>query len=121
MNRLYIPRTSETPMVDFRPSGVLWIAGNSYPLYTCEFFEELSQWSLSFLALQPPEVEIHLALLYCNDTFAKYLLTLLKEFKNSLNLKIHLFWYGEEGDEDMAFLREVLEECLEMEFEFLEV
>jgi hypothetical protein len=119
MDTLFIPTTKSTPMVDFRPSGMLWIAGNAYPLDAGEFFSPLDPWVDAFLCLPPREVEMHLVLNYCNDSFAKYLLMMLKKFEYSWKENLKIFWYSEAGDEDMDYLREVLEECLKMKFEFL--
>ena len=117
MERLYIPATLETPLVDFNPDGNLWIKGRAYPVDGPGFFEDIINWFSVFCTYQPVEIVLNIEISYHNDTFSKYMLSVLQILKkNCATYKIN--WYYEEWDDDILFLGEMLSAVSGVDFTF---
>jgi len=119
MNRLNIPATKYTPLIDFDPkSRLLVIQGESYPENTAEFYAPVIGWikdNLSLLASEPTIVEMEIV--YFNSSSSKVLMDIFELFEDQAKagkrLKVNWIYdadnesaqeYGEEFQEDLEHL-----------------
>lgn len=119
MNRLTIPATKYTPLIDFDPqSRNLVIQGESYPENTAEFYAPIISWikdNLSLLASEPTTVNMEI--IYFNSSSSKVLMDIFELFEDQAKAgkRIKVNWifdadnesaqeYGEEFQEDLEHL-----------------
>lgn len=79
MHNLQIARTKYTLAVDFNAdTGVLEMAGSSYPENTLEFFQPVFDWLEEFAAKPGQPVTLRLRLNYLNTSSSKCILEVLE-------------------------------------------
>jgi hypothetical protein len=103
MEDLRIEKGQRTPSVHFEKKGELRIEGRSTPENTVEFYEVLISWIKDLRKTKPTNMNMHVNLEFFNTSSSKLLINifrLVEKFKNE-NLEPNIFWYYEEGDEDM--------------------
>ena len=121
MKDLIIEPTKKTPGVDLS-NGVLLFYGRSIIENTRDFYEPIFAWVCEYMENPSEITAVTLKLEYIDAPSVKSLLnmlTLLKEVSNR-ELVFMVNWYYMYGDLEMLQLGTILQERLEMEFDFNE-
>lgn len=109
MNKLFLPKTQNTPLVNFdSTSGQFAMEGRSIPENPGEFYDNLIDWLVEYFKSPAPKTIFNVNLDYVNSGSSKYLLGLFRIFKNSYaaGCDIEINWYYEEDDEAIESLGE---------------
>ena len=119
MDSLFIESTKITPKVDFKNTGVFVLEGKSCPVNVNTFYNPIFQW-IDDVSIE--EVNFDINLEYINSASVKKIFELLRHLDSNKNIKnIKIFWYYEEGDDDLLETGQVLEELLtRLEFKYCE-
>lgn len=124
MEILSIAETKTSPGVEFNLiSGVLSIKGISIPEYPKDFFEPLLAAIDRYRERIQYTTEINIALYYFNSGTARYLLHILRTFKNITNSdgKLTINWYYDDGDADQLETARDIEAVADVSFNFIAV
>lgn len=133
MKNLIIPGTDFTPKVNFIvDTGYLELAGVSRPEDVAGFYEEILDWlkelensvvEKSALRYNLAELKLEIKLSYFNSSSSKYLIMMLRHFKNLIDsgIQVKIDWFYEEGDDKMMEDGEDLAEAVELEFNYIEM
>ena len=133
MKNLIISETDFTPRVNFIiDSGHLELTGVSRPEDVAGFYEEILDWlgelensvlGKSESKYNVSELKLEIKLSYFNSSSSKYLIMVLKHFKNLIGggVKVEVNWFYEEGDDKMLEDGEDLADAVELEFNYIEV
>ncbi len=106
---LQILPTNETPLVDFKPDGNLWIIGRFIPLDGHLFFSDLIEW-IEELCQDPPKlIQLNIEIIYHNDAASKALMQLIKTLQNA-DVNFNIDWYCKDDDDEVSFLGEMMSE-----------
>ncbi len=109
MDKLFLPKTQNTPSVNFDPgTGQFAMEGRSIPENPGEFFDSLMDWLDEYFKSPAPKTVFNLNLDYVNSGSSKYLLGLFRIFKNNyaIGADIEINWFYEEDDEAIESLGE---------------
>lgn len=104
MENLFIEGTKTKPKINFDlDTGILEIAGESYPENALEFFKPIYEWLSVFFSEYKNPVIFNFKLTYFNTSSSKAILDLLDLIEQNFKkgLKIEVNWYFEEDDEDI--------------------
>ena len=104
MRSLHIASTKYTPQVAFDPdTGVLELAGSSYPENAMEFFRPINAWLEEFVAATDKPIVVNLAFDYLNTTSSKCILDLLEIIGRygRRSGRVAVNWQYDKNDEDM--------------------
>ena len=121
MDDLYIEATKKTPGVDLS-NGVLEFTGRSMIDNTRDFYEPIYTWSCKYLE-DPAEVTVvSMKLEYIDASSVKSLMNLLQLLKGveERGMVFMVNWYYRYGDLEMLQLGAIIQDRLEMEFDFTE-
>jgi hypothetical protein len=121
MRDLIIEPTKKTPGVDLS-NGVLLFYGRSMIDQTRDFYEPIYAWVCEYLENPSEITAVTLKLEYIDAASVKSILNLLMLLKGveSRDLVFMVNWYYMYGDLEMLQLGSILQERLEMEFDFNE-
>ena len=123
MDDLLLKKTSNSPEVQFiSSSGVLNIEGRSIPEDPGEFYQHLLGWLNEYFIKPRPKTILNVKLEYINSGSSKYLLELLRIFREHHNNGKDLLikWYFEEGDESIEELGQHYQQTMQIPFEIIE-
>lgn len=99
-NKLIIPRTNQTPQVEFDfEKGTLSIRGKIVPENPIAFFEQVSKATEEYLKANPGNFEINMQLDYFNTVSSKMLSKFFQKVISSG--KPILNWYYEKDDVEL--------------------
>jgi hypothetical protein len=117
MNRLVLEGSPSTPSVDFDPgTGLLRIAGESFPENAAKFYAPLLDWIREFMAQKEiPPVMLECDILYFNSSTSKILMNLFDvlESQSLLGRGVAVRWLCRPGNETAAECGEEFKEDLE--------
>ena len=103
MNDLYLPRTPQSPEVDFRfGQNTLSMTGEAYPENAKEFFQPILRALEAYLAaVNGEEIEFNFRLTYFNSAATKMLFNLFDMLNASASTRnrVILNWYHDEEDD----------------------
>jgi hypothetical protein len=98
MNPVNLKPTATTPAITISEQ-TLSISGRSIPLSEPKFFDPYIEWAKN---LKCEELRVDIKLEYMNSSSAKKLLQLLKSLDTNKDIySLKIFWYYEEGDEEL--------------------
>jgi len=110
--------TEKIPTVTFNPKdGTLILEGRSFPENPKIFYDDI--FKKVEKELKTNFLKITMKLDYINSGSAKCILTLFEKLNIISN--IYVTWISEEGDEDIIDLGKILQDSLNISFEFKEV
>lgn len=124
MRKINIKETSKTPRIVFDGDvGVLELYGRSIPENSLEFFEPLHEWLVEYSQNAQEKTIIEMKLEYFNTSSSKCILDLFKrlESMNGIVTDVHVNWYYESDDEDMAEAGEDYVAIVDLPFKLIEV
>jgi len=113
MENLVLAATNSTPRVDFdATTGVISLAGESYPENAFEFYRPLLAWVRGLLAARDGAVTAEIALSYLNTSSIKSVMDLLDllDAAHRGGRQVAVYWRYEEDNERA---REMIEEFRE--------
>jgi len=129
MEKLFIEETKSTPEIDFNPSTrTFTITGQSRPENVTEFYDPILEW-LKGLANEVgagqhkgEALTFEFKLEYFNSASSKVILDILKQIKEIqiLSGEVEVFWYVDEGDEDIQNAGEEMSKIVKLPFIFME-
>ena len=113
MDNLQIAKTKYTMEIDFnKDTGVLDMAGSSYPENALDFFAPIINWIKDYISQIEKQMVMNIRLNYLNTSSTKCILDIFEILdqyhKSGGDVKIN--WYYAEDDED---IRETGEELCE--------
>lgn len=115
MNDLHIPSTQATPSVDSdAASGLLCLAGDSYPENSFEFFGPIIQWIETFLREQSSPLRLELRIVYMNTSSVKAMMDIfdMLEEAHRQGQPVSVAWYYDPRNERVLDLAdEFREDC----------
>jgi hypothetical protein len=123
MDDLILKRTYNSPAVAFiADRGDLSIEGRSIPEDPGEFFENLIEWVNDYFLNPASKTSVSIKLEYINSGSSKYMLELLRIFKNNheSGKPVQVKWFYEEGDESIQELGLHYEQTIQLPFEHIE-
>ncbi len=134
MEGINIAATEQTPKIVLDPSKRIFeIEGESRPENVHDFFSPILEKLRSYMKSVDNEFHrdifmelpftAHFKLMYFNSSSAKFISDILFIFKKYLDkgLKIKIYWYYSEGDEDLRDVGEDLAEMTAFPFYFVMV
>ena len=114
IERLTSSPTGSTPEVDFDPaSGVLRLAGESYPENAFEYFRPLLAWVSAFVDGSDTPIVAEIGLSYLNTSSIKSVMDLLDllEAAHRAGRNVTLRWsYAEDNERALEMIEEFKEE-----------
>lgn len=122
MNNLTLEATKVTPKVHFdATTGVLEIAGDSYPEHSLQFYQPVFKWLDDFIQQTAVPITFHFKLSYFNTSSSKCILNILEKLEEAYRdgRQVRLHWHYREDDEDIRESGEEFAEDLSLTFEFV--
>lgn len=121
MDDLYIEPTKKTPGVDLS-NGVLSFTGRSMIENTRDFYEPIYAWVCKYLEAPAEITVVSMKLEYIDAASVNSLMNLLTLLKavEERGLVFMVNWYYSYGDLEMLQLGAIIQDRLEMEFDFTE-
>ncbi|MBI2967167.1 MAG: DUF1987 domain-containing protein [Bacteroidetes bacterium] len=124
MDKLIIPETPRTPMVNFDPdAGIFEIRGRSIPENPEKFYTPLVEWLDRYTVKQDCPVTVKVLLYYYNTASSKRVVELFRKLdevhKKGTIMKI--IWEYERGDDDARWDGETMAKIISVPFEFVEI
>lgn len=135
MKPLIIKSTEITPSIEFNPDTEVYeIGGESRPESVREFYEPILTW-LDNYAIELSKrtdliknenfsIKMNFKLEYFNSSSAKYFLDILKKMISKFHnqgINVKVFWYYEDGDDDMQEAGEELSHMVKFPFKYIAV
>ncbi|MDX2360103.1 MAG: DUF1987 domain-containing protein [Crocinitomicaceae bacterium] len=124
MEKFHLEGSPKTPTVTFdADNGVLELRGRSIPENSVEFYGPLNDWLEKYESSPSPKTTLDMKLEYFNTSSSKCILDLFKRLEkmNGHDTNVHVNWYFETEDEDMAEAGEDYEAIVELPFSIIEV
>lgn len=122
MENLQIKKTKYTMEVNFnKDSGILEMAGSSYPENALDFFGPIIDWIKEYIASVKKELALNIRLNYLNTSSTKCILDIfeiLDQYHQSGG-KVKINWYYAEDDEDIMETGEELAEDFDFPIQFI--
>lgn len=114
IEKIHYAATSSTPTVDFDPeTGVLQLAGESYPENAFDFYRPLLAWVSAYAERGTSPIVAELALSYLNTSSIKSVMDLLDllEAAHRSGRTVTVRWsYPEDNDRALEMIEEFKEE-----------
>jgi hypothetical protein len=104
MTNLSIAESKTTPNISFDAStGVLSIAGESYPDSALQFYQQVLDWLHQFVAESTVPIVLNMKFTYFNTSSSKCILDILSilETAHSTGRAVTVNWHYRKDDEDM--------------------
>ncbi len=120
MEKLYIPKTDETPEVNFDPAGNIFeMSGKSLPEDVTDFFDKVVNWLEEYAKNPNDETVFDFKLTYFNTATAKLIFDILNALESisENGKKVLIKWHYSEKDEDMKNAGVEYEDLVEVDFE----
>jgi hypothetical protein len=123
MERLEFQPTQKTPYVLLDPSGKVKFKGRSIPEDVSLFYEDILDWVIAYATSPSAETVIDIEMEYLNSGTSKYMLRILKKFKEveKEGFGVKIRWVYEEGDDDIQERGEYYASILDLDIEFVEI
>ena len=124
MKILEIESTAITPNVFFNPDeGILKIEGRSIPENPEEFYRKLKLWLKEYFLSPQDHTDVKFLLEYVNSGSTKFLLEIMRLFKEQVDLgtSIQIRWYFEDEDEAIEELGEHFVEMVQIPIELIPI
>ena len=124
MEKFYLDPSAKTPLIDFNgETGVLELRGRSIPENSVEFYAPLTEWLMGYEGSAQGQTTVEMKLEYFNTSSSKCILDFFKHLEriNGVATTVHVNWYFEKDDEDMAEAGEDYEAIVELPFSIIEV
>lgn len=122
MNNLKIARTKYTMEVNFnKDTGILEMAGSSYPENALDFFGPLINWIKGYISEIDKPLVMDIRLHYLNTSSTKCILDIFEVLDqyHKAGGSVKIAWYYEEDDEDIMETGEELGEDFDFPIEFI--
>lgn len=121
MNDLRIERTFNTPLIDFKRTGQLYIEGMSIPENTLVFYKPVLEWLEHYRQYATPKVALDVKMEFFNTSSSKCLLDILKsiEILKKLGSEVSINWYYNDEDENLLESGEDFAKITRMNFNFI--
>ena len=113
MDNLSRPKTKNTLGVEFDSStGMLELAGSSFPENASEFFNPIIDWLQQFMLEVTGKITLNFKLDYLNSSSIKFVSDMLEklEMYHKGGGDVQINWYYDENDEDIQEMGEDLKE-----------
>jgi hypothetical protein len=123
MNDLNIPGSQSTPSISTHTeTGLLRMAGDSYPENSFEFFAEVIAWVESYLAEQQRPLRLELNLVYMNTSSVKAMLDIfdMLEDAHGQGREVSVAWYYDPRNERVVDLADEFKEDCSFPFDILQ-
>jgi hypothetical protein len=122
MDNLQINKTKYTMDVNFnKDTGVLEMAGSSYPENALDFFGPIIEWIKQYISHINNPIVMNIRLNYLNTSSTKCILDIFEileqYYKSGGDVKVN--WYYAEDDEDIMETGEELGEDFDFPIEFI--
>ena len=115
MNDLHLPQTLNTPAVTTAlATGVVTMAGDSYPENPFEFFQPLIDWIDGFLRRQSGPLSLDLDLVYLNTSSIRAMMDIFDRMEEAhrAGAKVSVRWsYDPENERVGELAEEFREDC----------
>lgn len=124
METLHLEGSAKTPTIDFnQETGVLELRGRSIPENSIEFYSPLQSWLDSYESTPNHTTILDMKLEYFNTSSSKCILDIFKRLEkmNGDITAVHVNWYFETEDEDMAEAGEDYQAIVQLPFSIIEV
>lgn len=124
MEKFHLDGSPKTPEIDFdRSTGILELRGRSIPENSVEFYAPLNKWLDEYEREPNPKTTVDVKLEYFNTSSSKCILDIFKRLEkmNGGSTSVHVNWYFEAEDEDMAEAGEDYQAIVELPFSIIEV
>jgi SiaC family regulatory phosphoprotein len=124
MEKFHLDGSPKTPTIDFDgDTGVLELRGRSIPENSVEFYGPLNDWLEKYEPSAKDNTTVDMKLEYFNTSSSKCILDFFKRLEkmNGNATKVHVNWYFETEDEDMAEAGEDYQAIVELPFSIIEV
>jgi hypothetical protein len=124
MEKFYLDPSPKTPLIDFNgETGVLELRGRSIPENSVEFYAPLTEWLIDYGDSAQGQTTVEMKLEYFNTSSSKCILDFFKQLEriNGNSTSVHVNWYFEKDDEDMAEAGEDYEAIVALPFSIIEV
>jgi len=122
MDNLKIARTKYTMEVNFnKDTGILEMAGSSYPENALDFFGPLINWIKEYISETGKPLVMDIRLHYLNTSSTKCILDIFEVLDqyHKAGGSVKIAWYYEEDDEDIMETGEELGEDFDFPIEFI--
>jgi hypothetical protein len=122
VKNLIIEPTKKTPWLVLEPGRIL-IVGRSISENPAEFYRPIHEWVIEYAEESDGMTVIQLGFEFINTTSIKWIYAILKELARipNLSLRASIYWYYEEGDDDMCDLGLILRSLVLCPFKIVEV
>ena len=124
MEKFHLDGSDKTPEIDFNgETGILELRGRSIPENSVEFYAPLNKWLEEYESVPNPKTIVDVKLEYFNTSSSKCILDLFKRLEkmNGASTSVHINWYFETEDDDMAEAGEDYQAIVELPFSIIEV
>ena len=103
--------------------GTIFIMGRSIPENPGDFYRPVHDWIAGYAKENFKETRIVLGFEYINTSSTKWIFAILKQLSDMKDLQKNsrVFWYYEQGDEDMCELGFILRSLIDCPFVVMEV
>ncbi|NIM18395.1 MAG: DUF1987 domain-containing protein [Candidatus Aminicenantes bacterium] len=122
MDNLQIKKTKYTMDVNFnKDTGVLEMAGSSYPENALDFFGPIIEWIKHYISQTNNPMVMNIRLNYLNTSSTKCILDIFEilELYHKSGGDVKVNWYYAEDDEDIMETGEELGEDFDFPIEFI--
>lgn len=124
MEKFHLDGSPKTPQINFDgETGILELRGRSIPENSVEFYAPLNKWLEEYEKQPRQKTVIDVKLEYFNTSSSKCILDIFKRLEkmNGASTEVHVNWYFESEDEDMAEAGEDYQAIVELPFSIIEV
>ena len=122
MDNLVLEKTSDRLGVNFDAStGILELAGSSYPENTIEFFEPVINWINQYMLEITGKITMNLKLDYLNSSSVKFVSDIIDKLAlyHKSGAEVEVNWYFNEDDEDIEEMGMDLKEETKLPFNLI--
>ncbi len=122
MDNLKIAKTKYTMEIDFnKDTGVLEMAGSSYPENALDFFGPIIKWFKDYISEVKKQMVLNIRLNYLNTSSTKCILDIFEilDQYHQTGGAVKINWYYAEDDEDIIETGEELAEDFDFPIDFI--
>lgn len=122
MTNLSIAETKTTPSIHFdAQTGVLNIAGESYPDSAMQFYQQVLDWLKRFVEESEQAIVMNFKLSYFNTSTSKCILDMLSvlEAAHAKGRQVEVNWHYRKDDEDMQESGEEFAQDIKLPFNLI--
>jgi hypothetical protein len=123
MRELKIEKTFNTPLVNFKGTGQLFLEGKSIPENSLEFYKPLFDWIDGYGQYPAQKTTINVNLEFFNTSTSKCLLTIFKGLEKikKQGADVSVNWYYSDDDENLLESGQDFAGVLNLGFNFIKV